>query len=406
MQATPVSSNERIISLDILRGFAILGILIMNIQSFSMIGPAYMNPMAHGELTGANKLVWLISHIFADSKFITIFSILFGAGIILFVERLKAKGITSLKIHYKRTVWLLVIGLMHAYLLWFGDILVTYAMCGFLVVLMHKKKPQSLFLVGFLLLFVGFFFNLMTGLAIPSMDEASRTEILNGWQPTAEMIQKEIDAYRGSYLEQMPTRALTSVTLQTFLFIFYVGWRVAGTMLIGMGLYKVGILSAKKSNKFYILFTIISLIIGYTLVLTGVKNNIANNFSAEYSFFIGSQYNGWGSIIVAFGYIGLLNLLVKNFKINWFSRALKAVGQTALSNYILQTVICTIIFYGHGFGLYEKVERWEQILIVFVIWTVQLIISPIWLKKYNFGPLEWLWRSLTYWKFQPMKKTD
>ena len=135
---SPVSSSDRIVSLDVLRGFAVLGILIMNIQSYSMIGAAYLNPNAFGDLTGLNKWVWILSHIFADSKFITIFSILFGAGIVLFTNKAAEKGRSAAGLHYRRTFWLFVIGLMHAYLLWYGDILVIYALCALFVFLFRR----------------------------------------------------------------------------------------------------------------------------------------------------------------------------------------------------------------------------------------------------------------------------
>ena len=406
IKTTPTTKSERIISLDILRGFAILGILVMNIQNFSMIKAAYMNPTAYGDFTGINKLVWAISHILADSKFMTIFSILFGAGIVLFTERLKAKGINSIRLHYRRTFWLLVIGLIHAYLLWYGDILVSYALVGFWVVLMRKKKPKTLFIVGFVLVLVASLIFLLTGIAIPYMPEEARLDILEGWLPTTETISREINLYTDSFSNQFEIRVPDSLAIQTSAFLFFIGWRVSGLMLIGMGLYKLGILSAKRSKLFYIKITLIGLILGYSIVGLGLFKNLAHNFSAEYSFFIGSQFNYWGSILVSIGYIGLVILLLKSFKKGIVANSLQAVGQTALSNYLIQTIICTFIFYGHGFALYGRVERWQQILIVFGIWTLQLIISPIWIKKFKFGPFEWLWRSLTYWKFQAWRREE
>ena len=124
----PTVQQERIQSLDVLRGFAILGILIMNVQSFAMPGAAYLNPMAYGDLTGPNKWVWILSHLFADQKFMTIFSILFGAGVVLFSESAEKKLGKSAGLHYRRTFWLLLIGLFHAHIIWYGDILVSYAL--------------------------------------------------------------------------------------------------------------------------------------------------------------------------------------------------------------------------------------------------------------------------------------
>ena len=140
LSLTPTQVHERIQSLDIIRGIAILGILIMNIQSFSMPGSAYSNPMAFGDLDGINKWVWIISHVFADMKFMNIFSILFGAGIILVTSKSEMKTGKSAVLHYKRTIWLLIIGLFHAHLIWYGDILVIYALCAFILYPLDRKS--------------------------------------------------------------------------------------------------------------------------------------------------------------------------------------------------------------------------------------------------------------------------
>ena len=138
----PTQPKERIIALDFLRGFALLGILLMNIQSFAMPFAAYFNPTAYGDLTGVNRWVWIGSHIVADNKFMTIFSILYGAGIVLITQKLEKKGHGSAGLHYRRTFWLLVIGMAHAYLLWYGDILVTYALAALLVYFFRKRSPR------------------------------------------------------------------------------------------------------------------------------------------------------------------------------------------------------------------------------------------------------------------------
>src|SRR5580692_13159976 len=146
----PVGEKERIVSIDVLRGFALLGILPMNIQYFSMISAAYSNPTAYGSMTGANYWVWLLCHVFADEKFMTIFSMLFGVGILLMTSRIEAVGKPSAGRHYRRMGWLIAFGLAHAYLLWSGDILVTYGMCGLLVYLCRRIRPRTLLIMGVL----------------------------------------------------------------------------------------------------------------------------------------------------------------------------------------------------------------------------------------------------------------
>ena len=406
MKTQPIQSTERIISLDVLRGFAILGILLLNIQHYSMITAAYMNPTAYGDLIGINKLVWIFSHVLGEQKFWSLFSILFGAGVVLFTNRLKEKGINSIALHYRRTLWLLIIGLAHAYLLWYGDILVAYAISGLWVVLLRKVKPINLVIIGLSLFSVASILYLIFGMTVPYWPEENTAEAMKGWLPNIEQIAKELETYRSGWLEQMPDRSNTSIMMQTIVFLIQVGWRTGGLMLIGMALYKWGILSAEKSKAFYIKMMLFGLIPGLAIVYYGMTTNFEANFSIEYSMFVGSQYNYWGSLLVTLGYIGAVVLCVKLNLFSFIKNSLRAVGQMALTNYLVQTLICTTIFYGHGFGLYGKLERIEQLLIVFAIWIIQITYSPIWLKYYRYGPFEWLWRSLTYWKVQPIKQNE
>jgi uncharacterized protein len=398
----PVSLQERFVSLDLLRGLAVMGILIMNIQSYSMISAAYINPTAYGDFTGQNKWVWILSHMFADQKFMTIFSILFGAGVLLFTERLTSKGYTSLGLHYRRTFWLFIIGIAHAYLFWYGDILVSYAMCAVVVVLFRKLSPKTLVSVGFSLIVIPSLLYLMFGFSWDFIPPEGQEGIKNGWYSTPELIAKEIAAYKSGWFGQMSLRIKEAVGFQTFIFLIYSGWRCAGMMLIGMALYKWGILLAKKSYLFFQINFTIGLLVGLPVIIFGLIGNFANDWAVHYSMFLGWQYNYWGSIFVAWAYISLAMLIYKWLQNTILVKALSAVGRTALTNYLLQTIICTFIFYGHGLGYYGSVERSWQILIVLIIWIFQLVISPLWLAKFYFGPAEWLWRSLTYWKVQPI----
>src|SRR5687767_6329722 len=153
------AGSKRIGSIDVLRGVAVLGILLMNIQTFSMVESAYMNPASYGDLTGINAVIYVFGRLFADQKFMTIFSMLFGAGIVLMAEKAVSNGRRPASAHYRRMIVLLAVGVAHAYLLWYGDVLTTYAICGMLVYLVRKWRPAILFWLGVLLLLVplGFF---------------------------------------------------------------------------------------------------------------------------------------------------------------------------------------------------------------------------------------------------------
>lgn len=402
-KARPTKRAERIVAIDVLRGFALLGILLMNVQGFSMIQAAYQNPTAYGDLTGWNRAIWIFSHIFADQKFMTIFSLLFGAGIILFTDRLEAKGRKPASIHYRRTFWLFLIGLAHAYLLWVGDILVTYALCSFIVYLLRKRSPRTLFILGCLAAAVPILIYLFFQLSLPFWaNETSPAEV--GWLPTPAQISAEVAHYQGGWLEQMVYRIPSSFFFQTFVFFIYVGWRAGGLMLIGMACYKWGVVTAKRSQAFYWGMVMVGLMVGLPPIIYGVDYNFGAGWAFEVSMFGGYLFNYCGSFFVSMAYIGLIMLVSQRPKLRVITHPLSAVGQMALTNYLMQTLICTFIFYGHGLGLFGQVARTSQLLLVLTIWVFQLIISPIWLRYFRFGPFEWLWRVLTYWQVQPIRR--
>ena len=392
--------SERIISIDVLRGFAVLGILIMNIQSFSMINAAYINPTAYGDLTGINKWVWILSHLLASEKFMSIFSMLFGAGIIIFSSRAVEKGRKAGPLHYRRNMWLLLFGLAHAYLIWYGDILTQYALCSFLAYLFRKLKPIKLVIIGSVFFMVPFVLYLFMGYTIQYWPPEAYNQNMQSWMPAMESIRNELASMRGSWLEQMEQRIPGAIFMQTFFFAIYSFWRVMAMMLLGMALYKWGVLSAKRSKAFYTRMILIGLLVGWSIVSIGIWKNFEAGWKMDYSMFTGSQFNYIGSLAVALGYIGLIMLICKSNILEAVKRVLSAVGKMAFTNYILMSILATLIFYGHGFGLYGHVERGGQTLFVIGIWIIILIISPVWLNYYRYGPLEWLWRTLTYWHRQ------
>jgi len=401
----PTSQSERIIALDVLRGFALLGILVMNIQSFSMVGAAYLNPTAFGNLEGANLWVWLLSHLLADQKFMTIFSMLFGAGVALMTSRAESRDRPAAKLHYRRMGWLIVFGLAHGYLLWYGDVLFLYGVCGLLVYSFRKLPPRRLILIGLLSLAISSVFYLSVGLSMTHWPQDTVEEFRSSsWRPNPEMVAKETAAYRGGWLDQMTVRFPGVFFFQTFVLLIWGLWRAGGLMLIGMALFKLGVFSAERSASFYRRMLVAGVFVGLPVVAHGVYRNFEANWDVAYSFFLGSQFNYWGSVAVSLGWVGLVMLVVRSSALTALTRRLAAVGQTALSNYVLHTIVCTTLFYGHGFGLFGQIERVGQIAIVAAVWVIQLLLTPLWLKRFRFGPLEWLWRSLAYKAKQPLRR--
>ncbi len=446
----PIVEQRRIESLDVLRGLAVLGILVMNIQSFGLPMAAYSNPTAYGDLTGANYWVWVGGELLADLKFMSIFSMLFGAGVILFTSRIESRGHRAGALHYRRMGWLLCIGMIHAYLLWYGDILVMYALCGMVLYPARRLRPRTLLGTGVAALLVTAGLTVLGGIHFSRMQhaleehdraaaEASITlpaqtptqtplsdpgaepllpgmtvndarrmiaEMHDGFAPSAAQLEREILAMTGGYLDETVYRARTVVFMQTFILFFY-GWRPLGMMLVGMALLKWGVLSAARSNRFYAAMVGIGFAIGLPLIWVGIRRDLAADFSFINAKFINSHYNYFGSIFVSLGWVGLIMLLCRSGWIGWLTAALGAVGRMAFTNYLMHTIVCTMIFYGRsGLGLakFGDLDRVQLLGVVAGVFAFQLVASPIWLHFFRFGPFEWLWRSLTYWKCQPMRK--
>jgi uncharacterized protein len=400
--AIGVPEAERIASLDVLRGFALLGILVMNVQSFSMIDAAYGNPTAYGDLEGANYWVWALGHVFADQKFMTLFSMLFGAGIVLMTSRREQAGYRPAAAHYRRMAVLLLFGLLHAYLIWGGDILYSYALCGMVAYLFRRLSPRGLLFIALPCLVVPSAILLLVSLAWPDLDAKTRAEFLQNWQPDSERVAAELVTYRGSWLQVFHHRWPLVLVFQTKAFALFIVWRAGGLMLMGMALFKLGIFSGTRRLRAYVLLLILGWGLAIPVIVYGIRYNFAADWSVRYAKFQGSQFNYWASIPMSLGWVGLVMLVYSSSTLRPAMRPLATVGQTALTNYLMQSVICTTLFYGYGFGLFGRIERVGQIGIVAIIWVLQLVVSPVWLRYFRFGPVEWLWRALTYRRWPPM----
>jgi uncharacterized protein len=229
-------------------------------------------------------------------------------------------------------------------------------------------------------------------------------EMMDTWAPAAARVTAELEAYRGGWSVQNSHRFEDALGMETGAFLFNLSWRAGGLMLVGMGLFKLGVFSAELPAKAYKKMILVGFLLGLPVVGAGVWFRQATGWSLETGFFGGAQFNYWGSLLVALGWVGLVMLFCRRWSGAGLFQRLAATGQMALTNYLMQTIICTTIFYGHGFGLFGSVERMAQVLVVLGVWAVQLIGSPWWLSRFRFGPFEWLWRSLTYLKPQPMRR--
>ena len=393
---------ERITPIDVLRGFALLGILVMNIQSFSMPDAAYLNPSAYGDLTGANRLVWIIGHLLTDEKMFGIFSMLFGAGILLMTGRIERRGGRPGAVHYRRMAWLTLFGLLHGHLLWSGDILWFYGLGGMVAYLFRNRSPRALVASAMVFFAIGSAVFVAIGLLVAQLPAAAFEAFAQeNWRPTAAMIADEIATFRSGWLQQMPVRSGEALFMETFIFGVLLGWKTIGNMLLGMALFKWRVVTGEQPRPVYQRMAVTGFLVGLPIVAFGIWRNFAAGWDARYSFFFGSQFNYWGSIVVDMGWIGAVMLACSSTGLAGLKAALAALGRTAFSSYILQTLICSALFYGNGLGLFGAVSRVQQISIVVAIWIVQLVLAPLWIRRFAYGPLEWLWRSLTYWQRMP-----
>lgn len=395
----PVGGAERIQVLDILRGVAILGILVTNIQHFSMVAGAVRIPTLHGDLGGANLLVYAFSFNLALQKFLPLFSMLFGAGIVLAAQRRERAGGSAVGFHYRRMGVLLLISLAHAYLIWYGDILFTYALAGSVAFLFWRRSPRMLFTAGIVFL-AGF--PLMRLLLFTAPWIFPHIDLFPG-MTMEQVVAADLEAFRGGWMENLQLRRGYALEDQTVGLMMHGFWKAAGLMLIGMGLFKTRVITGGAGRTLY--WALVGLGLGVALPITmGVfwlsySTGWQNFWVRELS----NQVIHWVGIVQSLGYLGIVLLACGVGCTSWPGRALGAVGRMALSNYLLQSILCTFIFYGFGVGLYGSVERVGQVGIVVGVWALQLIVSPLWLRYFRFGPAEWVWRSLSYGKRQPMR---
>lgn len=422
---TPVTAGERYEAVDVLRGFAVLGILAMNIYAFAMPFAAYTNPLLHGG-SGVHIGTWVFTHLVFDQKFMTIFAMLFGAGLILMHERAEARGGSVFWVYCRRMLWLLVIGAVHGYLIWFGDILANYAVCGFLILLLRKLRPRTLIIIGVLFLLVPL--GLTKGMGIHFAEQkviAEEAEALvaagetlteeqevafQEWTemkpmmfPDREEVQRKIEVQRGDYLGIVEERAPMVLMMQTVMLGFFGIWRMGGMMLLGMAFLKLGILYATREDGFYVRWIVVGYGLGLPIVAFSAHQLLAHEFDAFFLWDVGVFYNYAGSIFVGLAHVAVVMLVVKRGFFAGLRARLAAVGRMALSNYLMHSVLLTTVFNGYGFGLYGHVDRLYQMGFVLAVWALQLYLSPIWLQHFRFGPAEWLWRSLTYWRRQPLR---
>jgi len=402
---SPIAVAERIEAMDVLRGFALLGILLMNLEGF--VGPT----MAAGSgldpaLTGMDRTVDLLVYVLVQGKFYTVFSLLFGMGFAVMSQRAEQANRPFAGVYWRRGLVLLAFGVVHAIFIWAGDILMMYALCSFLLLAFRPLPTRWLVWLGLVayVMPIGFMY-LMGGMG-------SLLEGTEGWDKAMGeigkqmqvLIESERTAYgSGSYAEATWQRlkstgmALSNITLFGFI--------VFGMFLIGAWFVRSGAIARPHEfPRLYAALRWAALPLGVLAMLASVALEPTMDFAT---------FNL--RVSTAFALQMLANLLMCLGYVAWMMRALASVswqrplawlapaGRMALTNYLMQSVVCTWIFYGYGLGYFEQLPRAWQPVFALALFGLQVLLSRWWLSRFRFGPMEWLWRSLTYLKPQPLR---
>jgi uncharacterized protein len=432
--AAPVSQQERIIILDSLRGIAILGILLMNIPGFALPDQIMYDPSVLNEWGTINFKTYYFIEWFMEGSQRALFSMLFGAGIILFITRQEKKleGQWPTDYFIRRQLWLLVFGLFNGFvLLWFWDILFQYAIIGIIMFAFRRLSPKALIIgavISLLLMTVrenvDFYRQknvIAKGELVAKIDttatkltDKQKEELgaMTGIKEKTSLegkkkeMEKGLAAVRGSYSEFYKYQSERSFRGEVH--YTYDGlWDVMIFMFLGMAFFKNGVITGQASSKVYWGLFIGGLGIGLVLSYFRLQPLIDLKFNFfEFTKNEPFQFYEISRTFRALGIFGLIMLLYKSGWFKWLFALMRPVGQMAFTNYLMQSLLVGLFFYGIGFGMYGKLERHEIYYVVGATWILQIIWSHIWLRYFRFGPLEWAWRSLTYWKKQPMKKTN
>jgi uncharacterized protein len=416
-QESAMIAPPRLIALDVLRGVAVMGILLMNIASFGLPQAAYLNPAAYGGATGADLAAWTFGFVLIDGKMRALFSLLFGAGMVLVIERAEAAGQNGMIVHLRRMVTLLAIGVVHAYLIWAGDILILYAIVGTFALAQVGRSNRGLLAIASLLLVVQWLllWSLVGGLGTirdAGLAPGASVAAVQAWRSIADQlgipslmaIGRELATFQGDYagIFSERLRHASAPLLQ----LVDAGAETLALMLLGMAAIRSGFLSGRWSASAYARTAAITYATGLPLLALLAANTIRSGFDEVVTVQAATLYAAPLRVVVMIGHVALLLYWVKRAPDSWLAGRVAAVGRTALSNYLSTSIVMTAIFYGYGLGWFGQLSRAQLYGMVPVAWVAMLAWSKPWLDRYRHGPFEWLWRSMARGRMQQMQKAQ
>ena len=413
--ATTSPTPDRIATLDIVRGVAVMGILAMNIVAFAMPVGAYMNPMAYGSETSIDLAAYAFNFVLIDGKMRGLFSFLFGASMLMVIERAEAKGQNAASVHYRRMIVLLLFGAIHFYLIWFGDILFGYALIGMVAWFFRNMAPRKLIAIGATLIFVQFltmagFASSAQGLAAAAAQPGANAEALEAWKemstwvrvPTSAELAEQMGLALGPWsalVEYQTTKHLWD----PLIFALTFGPETLGYMLFGMAALKSGFFAGSWSEQSCTKVAVRGFAIAIPIYSVLVLLIFLNGFSPVSLFWLSMAATVLVRPIMIVAVAALIIILTDQG--GWLVDRIAAAGRAAFTNYLGTSILMTGLFYGWGLGLFGEFSRSQLWLVVIATWLVMLAWSKPWLDRFEYGPLEWLWRSLSRGSLQPMRKS-
>ncbi len=408
----PVSN--RIASIDIVRGVAVCGILLMNIAGFALPGAAYDNPAAWGGASGANLAVWAANFILIDGKMRGLFSFLFGASLLIVTDRAEDAGESPARVHYARMAWLLAFGLAHLWLVWWGDILHHYALVGAVAYLLRRMEIRDMVALAALLIAVqtsgylaipGAIHDARSAVAAHPHDAAAQARLADLEAsfgiPAPTVLARDITLHRSGYGPILADRWAETRTAPLDE-LSGVGLETLGYMLLGMVALRTGLLRGTWPARRYAWVAIGCFAVMVPAYAALAWLDVRSGFDMATVAFGALAASAPLRPVMVVGWACLIVLLARRG--GWLAKRLGAAGQMAFSNYLASSLICTTIFYGYGLGWYGALSRAQLMLVVAAMWVLMLLWSPPWLARFRYGPAEWVWRSLARGQRQPMRR--
>ena len=404
--------SDRIVTLDIIRGVAVMGIFSVNVIAFAMIQSAYLNPAAYGGHHGPSLWLWATNMIVIDGKMRTLFSMLFGASMLLVIERAEAAGRSGWWTHFRRMIVLLGFGLFHYYFIWFGDILTLYAGAGLIAYLFRRRSVRTLVIVGSVLLVAnmllmgGFVYSqYVADLAAHAPGASAKAikkwnEGLGDFYPNAARIAKDKALHLGGYADFVTNNLTRWMSVLQSVLPFLAD--TVGLMLLGMAGYKSGFLTGEWSDARYRRIVAPALAFGALGGIGVVTYDILSHFYVVGIFTAFLILDTPFITVMAVGYGAAIILASR--KVGPLAQRVAAAGRCAFSNYLGTSIIASLVFYGWGLGFYDSLQRWQAWLLAPVVWVLMLLWSKPWLERFHYGPFEWAWRSLSRGKLQPFRR--